>query len=153
MDATDTLLEKFIREWAVSHEPSRFEIVTKPETKGCPMSFHIHPANPNSAAALLWVGDDDTSVSFAVGGDLWWDGGIPLELAPVHNLLEIVALGQIQKQVRKLFGRVVALRGVVGTPKTNHYEYGQLNFFSIVPWLKWETISYQPYFLAHNNDA
>jgi hypothetical protein len=153
LDANDTLLEKFIREWAVSHYPSCFEIVTKHETKGGPMSFHIHPTNPNSADATLWVGDDGASVSFSVGGDLWWDGGIPLETAPVHNLLETVAAGQVQKQVRKIFGRVVALRGAVGTPNTNHHEYGQLNLFSIVPGLKWETITYQPYFSRKENDA
>jgi len=145
MDATDTFLERFIREWAVSQNPSCLEIITKPETENSPMSFHIHPANPNSADATLWVGDDGASVSFSVGGDLWWDSAIPLESAPVHDLLETVAAGKVHKQVRKIFGRVVALRGTVGTPDTNHFEYGQLNLFSILPGLKWETIAYQPY--------
>jgi hypothetical protein len=146
MDESDKRLEKFIREWAASHDPSCFEIVTKPETKGGPMSFHIHPVNPYSATATLWLGDDGASVSFSVGRGLWWDGGIPLESAPVQNLLETVAAGQVQEQVRKIFGRVVALRGVVGTPNINQYKYGQFNLFFIVPGLKWETIAYQPYF-------
>lgn len=146
MDETDKRLEKFIRDWAASRDPSYFEIVTKPETKGGPMSFHIHPINPNSATAALWVGDDGSSVSFSVGRGLWWDGVMPLESTAVKSLLETVAAGQVQEQVRRIFGRVVALRGLVGTPNTKQYRYGQINPFSIVPGLKWETIAYEPYF-------
>ena len=136
MDATDKTLEKLIQEWAAVHDPSRFEIVAEPETKGGPTSLHIHPANPKSATVTLWVGDDGASVSFSVGDGLWWDGEVPLEAAAVQDLLETVAAGHVEEQVRKVFGRVVALRGTVGTPGSKRHEYRQLTPFSIVPGLK-----------------
>ena len=87
-----------------------------------------------------------TPLSFSVGGGLSWDREMPLEVAAVQELLETVAAGHVEEQVRKVYGRVVALRGTVGAPGTNRHEYGQLTPFSIFPGLKWETISYQPYF-------
>lgn len=146
MNATDQTLERLIRDWAALHDLSHLEIVTELETKGGPASFHIHPVNPKSAIAILWVGDDGASVSFSVGSGLWWDREIPLESAAVQNLLNTVAAGHVEEQVRKILGRVVALRGAVGTPGADRHEYGQINPFSILPGLKWETISYQPYF-------
>ena len=149
MDPTDQTLERFIREWAALHDSLGFEIVIEPETKGGPTSFYIRPANPKSATARLWVGDDGASVSFSVGSSgLWWDREIPLLSVSVQNLLDTVAAGHVEEQIRKVFGRVVALRGTVGVAGINRHKYGQLSPFAILPGLAWETISYQPYNLC-----
>ena len=149
----DQTLEKIIREWATIHDPSRFKIVAEPEMKGCPASFHVYPTNPKSATVILWVGDDGASVSFALGGGLWWDGAIPLEAAAVQDLLETVAAGHVEMQVRKVFGRIVARRGKVGALGTKRHEYGSLTPSAIFPGLKWETVSYPPYFSDTRSDG
>ncbi len=145
MDASDTELERIVRDWVASEVPERADVILRPESRGGPAAFEVRPRNRAALSIILWVADHAEHVAFSIGEHSWWDSAVPLEDEPIREVLSAVAAADAGEEIRQVGGYILARRGYVNLNRGGRLTYGQLNPFSIIPGLKWSPIAYEPY--------